>query len=97
MRTWMVALALVMVGAVFAGCIGDDDEKIGTPAEVAAPETRWILDGAQVPLDASAFAGEIPAFSILKSSDRISGEPTLGITRTGAAFYAAIDFDVCQV
>lgn len=68
-----------------AGDLGDDLDLDG-----GAP---WVLDAARNRLPADAYPGEVPAFDIVKTSDRISGEPTIGVSRTGAVFYPAIDFD----
>ena len=87
-------LALLLLGTTLAGCLSNPPTPNLTPPQDLEKTAQWVLDAAGNLVDASLFPGEIPSFDIVKISDRISGEPTIGITRTGAVFYPAIDFDV---
>lgn len=96
MRPLLVALLLAL--SLFAGCADSDgDAPEGGDDLPAAPvQGRPVVvhksGGIAVP--AASFNGTLPEFAQLHVTTRISGEPTIGITRTGAVFYPAIDFDV---
>jgi hypothetical protein len=93
MRGASLIAVLLASGFIMAGCIGTDRDPQAPVVEEEGPITKWVIDGKGNMLDATAFAGEVPSFDLVKASDRISGEPTVGVTRTGAIFYVAIDFD----
>ncbi len=99
MRHGTLWIALLLVaGPALAGCIGSNEDSIEQtavrdPIDGADSATQWVLDATGNLTDPDQFPGELPTFSVLEVVDRVSGEPTLGITRTGAIFYAAIDWD----
>ncbi|MBW3582417.1 MAG: glycoside hydrolase [Euryarchaeota archaeon] len=93
LRAWLVLpLALVAL----SGCLGDEEtvETVDPDPGTLAP--LWILDAARNNLTAADFSETVPSFELVKASDRISGEPTIGITRQGTIFYPAIDFDAVR-
>jgi hypothetical protein len=92
-------LVAVILGALaLSGCLSGaepktDDTPPPPPKAAATGQPVTVQDAHQNILNASAFPGELPAFNTTTPSQRISGEPTIGVTRTGAIFYPAIEFD----
>lgn len=94
--------ATLLVGAL-AGCIGADPgpdvQETDPTAEDPAPNATAgvarpvVTDARGAILNATAFPGRPPTFDLVKVSDRISPEPTIGITRDGTVFYPAAAFD----
>lgn len=94
MRYLAASTTLILLATVLGGCLASTDPVEQGPEELPGEqEAAWVLDAAGQSVDPSAFGGELPAFELYKSSDRISGEPTVGVTREGSVFYVAIDFD----
>lgn len=93
MRT-ALALAVLFVGTLLAGCIGGDDADLTVPETPLTNTPTYVLNAVGETVDANRFGAELPVFDMIKLTDRISGEPTVGVTRTGAIFYASIAFDV---
>ncbi len=91
----VITITALLALTVLAGCLDNDkepDDLDKNPVGGAFSLTQWVL-GSNGTLPLSAFTEEFPAFDVLHITNRISGEPTIGVTRTGAVFYAAIDFD----
>ncbi len=86
-------LGLLLTATVLAGCAGSDDTDTAPEPQAEAARPVWFHRDGGVLVDASLFAGEAPSFVQLNVTTRISGEPTIAVTRTGAVFYPAIDFD----
>jgi hypothetical protein len=95
MKKFIVALFL---GLALAGCVGDEDSSLAeeTLAEqeqmFQAAHPTWVI-GKDGELDATEYPGELPVFDMRYVTTRISGEPTVGITRHGSVIFSAIDFD----
>lgn len=92
------AVVALMIGLALAGCLGGTTPESQGPTGDASDELSTdglpvVLDARRNLLDQEAYPGEVPSFDVVKVSDRISGEPTIGITRDGTVFYPAIDFD----
>lgn len=91
----LAPLGLVAV-LLLAGCTSPAEGPAPLPVPPVQVETPGSAvvhrDGGMV-LPADAFPGELPAFEQLHVTSRISGEPTIALSRTGAVFYPAIDFD----
>lgn len=88
-------MTLLLAGALLAGCSTDPaptDNGTDEPAPMQ-PGNSWFHRAGGRSAEASEFAGAAPRFDQLHVTSRVSGEPTIGITRTGAVFYPAIDFD----
>ncbi|MEK6975405.1 MAG: sialidase family protein [Candidatus Thermoplasmatota archaeon] len=93
MRALLVTALLI--AAVLAGC-SDDGLKTPGDGDVDAPASGhpvWVHRNGGIPVDATLFNGTLPSFEQRHVTTRISGEPTIAISRTGAVFYPAIDFD----
>lgn len=89
-----VLVALLLCGALLAGCAGTNDEKTLVDLKPLVGDHYLAVhrsDGRVA--DLTEFPGKIPEFTQIHVTERISGEPTVAITRTGAVFYPAIDFD----
>lgn len=93
MRSIILTALLTLV--TLSGCLDGTEETdplAGDPVGSLLDQTQWVLGpNGTLPLD--AFGHELPSFDLIHVTNRISGEPTLGVTRTGAVFYASIDFD----
>lgn len=92
--------ALLLVGllaaTVLAGC--SDDRSDASDNDLDTPPARsghltWVHRSGAVVVDEALFNGTLPSFEQLHVTTRISGEPTIAISRSGAVFYPAIDFD----
>ncbi len=84
-------IALLAVTAL-AGCAS-------TPEPVVDPDPvqtiqNVLFTGAGGLLGPDAWNETVPVMELVKVTDRTSGEPTVGVTRTGSVWYASIDFDV---
>lgn len=92
-------LVLLLTMTALAGCLGGDDALPGMSSENADALTAgegqpvWVIDGAGNQIDTSEFPGALPEFTMRYVSERMSGEPTLGVTPHGSLVYASIDFD----
>lgn len=95
MRVRVGLTVVVLVSMILAGCAGGGDGEPASTDEPMPPSSRptWVFSGNGTALDASAFPGDPPTFEQIHVTDRLSGEPTVGVSRTGAVFYPAIDFD----
>lgn len=103
MRGISLLVTGLFVALTFSGCLSADDgagDATDTPDEgfeasalSATGHPVWVLDGNGTVLGAEAFGDELPGFEQRFITDRRSGEPTVGVTSSGAVFYAAIEFD----
>lgn len=97
MGVLMVLLPLV------GGCLSASEERssqAGVPVTTGQPVAHpfrdvkaivHLSDGRVV--DAARYPGELPVLTQRYVANRHTWEPTVGITRTGAAFYTSIDWD----
>ncbi len=91
-----IMLASIMLAATVAGCLEGSNPGVGDDDDVAMPmegRPTWVLDASGNIVDAAKFPGELPEFDQVTPSQRVSGEPTIAVTRTHAVFYPAIEFD----
>lgn len=94
MSRMVLGMAALFVVVSLSGCLNDDTNDLQAGVDDALSSVpSWVLDADGNLTDASAFGAELPSFNLSVASDRISGEPTIGITREGTVFYPAIDFD----
>lgn len=96
MRVLVVVGLLALV--TLAGCLTDDggpgsDDGGDDGMPPASGQPVWVIDGQGNEVPEDAYPGALPAFAQLRSSTRISGEPTIGVSRSHAVFYPAIEFD----
>ncbi len=91
MRAFLVAT--LMVALTLAGCLESGSES-GDELIGAIPTPVWVTNAAGAEVASTAYGGDLPRLDLIHVTDRISGEPTIGITPDGAAFYASIAFDL---
>ncbi len=90
----MRLIALALLTMTLAGCADSSDDQPAAPVDLPVAPSGVLLTNALGEVVSDGWSEDPPIMELITVTDRTSGEPTVGVTRTGSVWYASIDFDV---